>query len=129
MGAVGSWVSASLDFYARRTAGAPYRPNSDYDGRVYRATVASVQDVIRELLTHRSNPRMLVSEEFSEEWILEDLSITADVRFDYTGLDKFDGVMAGATVAIAETGTIVLQHQRDQGRRTMTLIPDYHLCR
>ena len=43
-------------------------------------------------------------------------------------LDEFDGVMTGATVAIAETGTVVLQNVAGQGRRAVTLVPDYHLC-
>ena len=36
--------------------------------------------------------------------------------------------MTGATLAIAETGTIVLQNVPGQGRRAPTLVPDYHLC-
>jgi len=37
-------------------------------------------------------------------------------------------VMTGATLAIAETGTVVLQSVAGQGRRAVTLVPDYHLC-
>ena len=37
-------------------------------------------------------------------------------------------VMTGATLAIAETGTVVLQNVAGQGRRAVTLVPDYHLC-
>jgi L-lactate dehydrogenase complex protein LldG len=43
-------------------------------------------------------------------------------------LNGFDGVMTGATLAIAETGTVVLQNVAGQGRRAVTLVPDYHLC-
>jgi len=43
-------------------------------------------------------------------------------------LDALDGVLTGAAVAIAETGTIVLDASPDQGRRAITLVPDYHLC-
>jgi L-lactate dehydrogenase complex protein LldG len=43
-------------------------------------------------------------------------------------LDALDGVVTGAAVAVAETGTIVLTGSPDQGRRAITLVPDYHLC-
>jgi L-lactate dehydrogenase complex protein LldG len=39
-----------------------------------------------------------------------------------------DGVITTAAVAIAETGTVVLDGGPGQGRRVLTLIPDYHLC-
>ncbi|HST65711.1 MAG TPA: LUD domain-containing protein [Mycobacteriales bacterium] len=43
-------------------------------------------------------------------------------------LDQLDGVVTACAVAVAETGTIVLDASPDQGRRAITLIPDYHLC-
>lgn len=43
-------------------------------------------------------------------------------------LDTADGVMTHCAVAIAETGTIVLDHGPGQGTRAQTLVPDYHLC-
>ncbi|MFI0425051.1 lactate utilization protein C [Spongiactinospora sp. 9N601] len=43
-------------------------------------------------------------------------------------LDRQDGVITGCVVAIAETGTIVLDHGPGQGHRALTLVPDHHLC-
>jgi L-lactate dehydrogenase complex protein LldG len=43
-------------------------------------------------------------------------------------LDGIDAVVTEATVGIAETGTIVLDHRPGQGRRAITLVPDRHVC-
>ncbi|MGN6251036.1 MAG: LutC/YkgG family protein, partial [Marmoricola sp.] len=43
-------------------------------------------------------------------------------------LDAVDAVVTGAAVGIAETGTVVLDHGRGQGRRLLSLVPDLHVC-
>jgi L-lactate dehydrogenase complex protein LldG len=42
-------------------------------------------------------------------------------------LDKIFGVVTGCAAAIAETGTIIVDHGAGQGRRALTLVPDFHL--
>jgi L-lactate dehydrogenase complex protein LldG len=42
-------------------------------------------------------------------------------------LDAVAGVITGCAAAIAETGTIILDHGPGQGRRALTLVPDFHL--
>jgi L-lactate dehydrogenase complex protein LldG len=53
--------------------------------------------------------------------------ITDDPPLDTARLDAAAGVVTGCAVAIAETGTIVLDHGPGQGRRAVTLVPDFHL--
>ena len=50
-----------------------------------------------------------------------------DPPADTATLDAAAGVLTGCAVAIAETGTIILDHGAGQGRRALTLVPDFHL--
>jgi L-lactate dehydrogenase complex protein LldG len=43
-------------------------------------------------------------------------------------LDAIDGLLSGCAVAVAETGTIVLDGSAAQGRRVASLVPDVHVC-
>jgi L-lactate dehydrogenase complex protein LldG len=52
----------------------------------------------------------------------------SDDQLSVGQLEAADGVITGCAVAIAETGTLILDGSPGQGRRALTLIPDYHLC-
>jgi L-lactate dehydrogenase complex protein LldG len=54
--------------------------------------------------------------------------VTEDHGLDAHELDGLDGVLTGCTVAIAETGTLVLADGVTEGRRALTLVPDLHIC-
>jgi L-lactate dehydrogenase complex protein LldG len=54
--------------------------------------------------------------------------MAADDQASVSELDEVDGVITSCAVAIAETGTLILDGSPGQGRRVITLIPDYHLC-
>jgi L-lactate dehydrogenase complex protein LldG len=96
----------------------------------YKALVHEVTDVataVAETLARREARRVAAPEGIPAEWLGEAEAVR-DNGLSPLDLDALDGVVTGCAVAIAETGTIVLDAAPDQGRRALTLVPDYHLC-
>jgi L-lactate dehydrogenase complex protein LldG len=96
----------------------------EYRGRVHRASAASLDGVVAGLLAGR---RVLVpavppcaSGGFTP--VHDDPPLTA------RELDAADAVLTGCALAVAETGTIVLDGSAACGRRALTLVVDHHVC-
>ena len=100
----------------------------DYDAEVDCLTREQVPAAISKALAVRNNPTMLVPQGFSAYLLPTAETITTDTNFSSAELDRFNGILTEATLAVAETGTIVLQNVPGQGRRAATLVPDFHLC-
>jgi L-lactate dehydrogenase complex protein LldG len=97
----------------------------------YKALVHRVDDVavaVAESLRRQEARRLAVPSGIPAEWLGDAEAVRDDPPLSATDLDGLDGVVTGCAVAIAETGTIVLDAGPDQGRRVLTLVPDYHLC-
>jgi len=63
-----------------------------------------------------------------EAWLTGVNAVRDDPPLDNDQLDASDGVLTTCALAIAQTGTIVLDGGPGMGRRALTLLPDYHLC-
>ncbi|WP_053732119.1 LUD domain-containing protein [Nocardia sp. NRRL S-836] len=92
----------------------------------YRAVVRVVTDVPAALTSLRGK-RIVAPPELPEEWLVDGVEWLRE-PLSIEELDGADGVLTGCAVAIADTGTIVLDGGAAQGRRALTLLPDYHLC-
>ncbi len=93
----------------------------DYRAVVTRCTAAELGGVVAEVLGARTS---VVPPGLD----LEVPNAVVDDGFTADELDRIDAVVTRARVGIAETGTIVLDHQPDQGRRAISLVPDLHVC-
>jgi len=103
----------------------------DYDAEVVRAQAGEVGAAISRMLAERGKRRLVIPAGLAEaigESLPEGFEFVVDEAMTAAGLDGFEGVLTASTLAIAETGTIVLQNVPGQGRRAPTLVPDYHLC-
>jgi L-lactate dehydrogenase complex protein LldG len=100
----------------------------DYDAQVEFVGAAGVRDGVARMLGARNVKRMVIPEGLPAEWLPAGFEFVHDEGMTASHLDEVDGVLTGSTLAIAETGTIVLQNAPGQGRRAVSLVPDYHLC-
>lgn len=105
----------------------------DYRAHVHRAaSTAEVAAVVGDLLGGAGS--VVVPPGLDEAWLARLPGTTArvaDSREDprtADELDAVDAVVTAARVAVADTGTIVLDGEPDQGRRAITLVPDLHVC-
>ena len=72
--------------------------------------------------------RLVVPADLPAAWAPHGVELLWDEGLANTQLDESDGVLTGCALCIAETGTIILDGGPHQGRRAITLLPDYHLC-
>lgn len=100
----------------------------DYDARVEVVASSAVAGTVARMLTERAKRSMLLPRGIATDWLPPGFEFVVDDGGEADRLNDFDGVLTGATVAIAQTGTLVLQNAAGQGRRALTLVPDYHLC-
>jgi len=100
----------------------------DYGCTVRRTAAGQVMTAVGEALGQRGARRIVVPSGLDMADLPAGVDIVADDGLSPAALDAVDGVITGAAVAIAETGTIVLDGSPGQGRRALSLVPDYHLC-
>src|SRR5580700_2854619 len=99
----------------------------DYRATVRRSAAGEVARAIADAVAARGAKRIGVPDGFPAEWS----ALLTDVvgpPLDVAALDGLDGVVTTVAVAIAETGTIVLDTGPGQGSRAFSLVPDYHLA-
>jgi L-lactate dehydrogenase complex protein LldG len=112
--------SALLDFFEDRLR--------EYDADVYRSSPSEIGEMIGQILTRRGKQRLAIPAGLPPSWLPSGFAFEQATHVDANRLNGMDGVVSGCTVAIAETGTIVLQNALAQGPRLLSLVPDYQLC-
>jgi L-lactate dehydrogenase complex protein LldG len=95
----------------------------DYRADVRRVTAPELEPAITAVLSGRR-----VAVPAALPWRPDGVELVTDDGLSPAELDALDGVLTGCTVAIAETGTIVLAGGPADGRRALTLVPDLHVC-
>ena len=93
-----------------------------------RVPAASVAGEIERVLASHAATRVGIPSGLRAGWRPANCTLVPEETLDTAGFDTLDGALTGSTVAIAETGTIVLACGPEEGRRALTLVPDLHVC-
>jgi L-lactate dehydrogenase complex protein LldG len=100
----------------------------DYDAVVYRCSANDIAQTVATAMAARGKSSLLRPEGLPLEWLPSAHIFPPVDGMSYQEVDRGEGVITGCVAAIAFTGTIILRHGVADGRRALTLIPDYHLC-
>ncbi|MCM2429693.1 LutC/YkgG family protein [Streptomyces sp. RKAG337] len=104
---------------------------TDYRALVHRCPAGGLPALIATLLAKRGARSAVVPDGLPDGWLsaVSGVELVADtLALTARELDAVDSVVTGCAVAVAETGTIVLDGSEGQGRRRITLVPDHHIC-
>ncbi|MFF9914171.1 lactate utilization protein C [Streptomyces sp. NPDC013457] len=103
---------------------------ADYRAVVHRCHPEALPELIGRLLAERDARRVLAPVGLPRALLSRTDAAVVDDRPELTpyDLDGVDSVVTGCAVAVAETGTVVLDAGPDQGGRRITLVPDHHIC-
>ncbi|MGA4980227.1 LutC/YkgG family protein [Streptomyces cinereoruber] len=105
---------------------------ADYRATVHRTTEKELPALVAELLDRHNARTVAVPPGLPAIWLsattAEQHHDDADAPLTPHRLDTTSAVITSCTLAVAETGTIILDGGPGQGRRALTLIPDLHIC-
>jgi L-lactate dehydrogenase complex protein LldF len=100
----------------------------DYNATVRRVAAGELAQAIARACGEHGARRIAVPGDLPGGWVAIGLETVRDDALTAAELDALDGALTGCALAIAETGTIVLDGGPGQGRRALTLMPDLHVC-
>ncbi|MFE4973840.1 lactate utilization protein C [Kitasatospora sp. NPDC056651] len=106
---------------------------ADYRALVHRCHEDELPRRIAGLLIDRGSRTVVVPAGLPPGWLAEAEAggvelLPDDGTLTAARLDAVDSVLTGCALAVAETGTIVLDAGPGQGRRLLSLVPDHHVC-
>jgi L-lactate dehydrogenase complex protein LldG len=100
----------------------------EYDANVVESTQAEVAGTIAGQLAANNRRQLAAPAGLPAHWMASEFSWRVDHGLAHAEIEECDGVVTAAFCAIADSGTIVLHHSPEEGRRVLSLLPDWHLC-
>jgi L-lactate dehydrogenase complex protein LldG len=100
----------------------------EYDAEVTECTPDGLAAEIAAQLARSGRKTFVVPSRLPPEWLAAGYNWKIDGDLATEEVESCDGVLTGCFCGVADSGTIVLHHSAAQGRRLISLLPDWHLC-
>ncbi|HEY7356830.1 MAG TPA: LUD domain-containing protein [Ktedonobacterales bacterium] len=119
--ASGETRAAIIDAFAERVL--------EYRAALTRVAEKQLAASLAAACAERGVKRLVAPADVPDAWLPVGVEVVRDQPpLSYADLDASDGALTGCRLAIAQTGTIVLDGGARQGRRALSLVPDLHFC-
>jgi L-lactate dehydrogenase complex protein LldG len=100
----------------------------EYDAEVVECAPAQLPATIAAQLAAGGKRSVVAPAGLPAEWLVAGIDWKIDHDLPVAEIEAAEGVVTACFCAVAESGTIVLHHSATEGRRVISLLPDWHLC-
>jgi L-lactate dehydrogenase complex protein LldG len=100
----------------------------EYDAEVVETTPQALSNAIAAQLAASGKHTFVAPSGLPADWFAANFNWKTDRGLSAAEIEQVEGVVTEAFCGVADSGTIVLHHSATEGRRIITLLPDWHLC-
>jgi len=100
----------------------------EYDAAVVECRESALDESIAAEIAGSGRRTLAAPEGLPRQWLASSVEWRIDHDLTNQQIEQVEGVVTASFCGIAESGTIVLHHSLTEGRRVLTLLPDWHLC-
>ena len=100
----------------------------EYDAEVLECNAGELPAVIAAQLAASGRHTFVAPARLPADWLAPGYEWRLDHGLNTAEIEEAEGVVTAASCAVADSGTIVIHHTAAEGRRGLTLLPDWHLC-
>ena len=100
----------------------------EYDAEVVECASDDLLACIADRLHSSGRHTFVAPPGLPAEWLSASFDWKIDRGLTHTEVEACDGIVTASFAGVADSGTIVLHHSSSEGRRILTLLPDWHLC-
>jgi L-lactate dehydrogenase complex protein LldG len=100
----------------------------EYGAEVVESSPADLPQIISHQLQLSGKHHFVVPQGLPAGWLGSGVTWSIDGNLSHEEIEQCGGVLTAASAGVADSGTIVLHHGPMEGRRIISLLPDFHLC-